>query len=188
MKIQYPEIGVCGLSCRLCPTYHSKTDSRCTGCKSEGRMKVGCPFITSAVKKRGIEFCWQCPEQKNCGKWAGHRKRGRSHDSFVCYQRLENNIAMLEHEGISSFVADQKERERLLSEMLSEFNEGRSKSFYCIAATVMDIREIAQAIAQARDECAAESIRDKSKLFHAILNRIAQEKKYNLKLRKLKAR
>jgi len=59
MDIKFIEVGVCGLSCRLCPTYHSKAESKCAGCKSPDRMAVGCPFITCAVKKKGVEFCWQ---------------------------------------------------------------------------------------------------------------------------------
>ena len=184
MEIEYPQIGICGLSCRLCPSYHSKTDSRCAGCKSEGRMKVGCPFITCAVKKRGIEFCWQCPEHKNCERWREHRKRGRYHDSFVCYQRLEDNIAFIERQGVSDFAEAQKERAHLLTAMLAEFNEGRSKSFYCIVATVMDIQEMTQVIAQARNDSVGKDIRGKSKTLHLILNKIAEERKYNLKLRK----
>jgi hypothetical protein len=27
-------------------------------------MAVGCPFITCAVKKKGIEFCWDCEENE----------------------------------------------------------------------------------------------------------------------------
>ncbi len=184
MKIEYPEIGVCGLSCRLCPTYHSKSGSRCGGCKSEGRMKVGCPFLTCAVKKRGIEFCWQCPDQKGCEKWNGHRKRGQLRDSFVCYQRLEDNIVFVGRSGLSAFVEDQRERERLLSAMLAEFNEGRSKSFFCIVATVMDAREIARAITQAKDESAGRDVKERSKALHALFERIAKESGYNLKLRK----
>lgn len=185
MDIGYPEIGVCGLSCRLCPTYNSISASRCAGCKSEGRMKVGCPLITCAVKRKGIEFCWQCPDHDNCEKWHSHREWGRSHDSFVCYQRLENNIFFIEHQGVFAFAADQEERQRLLSIMLAEFNEGRSKSFYCIAATVMGIQEIMRAIDLARDESKGADIKTKSKALHAILGKIAQERNYSLKLRKL---
>lgn len=184
IKIDHPEIGVCGLSCRLCPMYHTKSASRCTGCKSEGRMKVGCHFITCAVKKRGIEFCWQCPANENCEKWHKHRARGQTRDSFVCYQRLENNIAFIENRGVLAFAVDQKERERLLSTMLAEFNEGRSKSFYCIAATVMDIQEIEEAIARARAASSGADIKTKSKALHAFLNETAEKKNYILKLRK----
>lgn len=184
MKINHPEIGVCGLSCSLCPMYHSKSASRCAGCKSVGRMKVGCSFITCAVKKRGIEFCWQCPDNEACERWHEHRVWGRSHDSFVCYQRLESNIDFVEDHGIFAFAADQKRREDLLSEMLAEFNEGRSRSYYCIAATVMDIPEIKEAIAQARDISAGEDVKTRSKALHAILDKIAQDRKYSLRLRR----
>ncbi len=175
---------MCGLSCRLCPTYQADTQSRCAGCKSESRMKVGCPLITCAVKKRGIEFCWQCPEDKNCERWRERRERGRSHDSFVCYQRLEDNIAFISHRGISAFVEDQIEREQLLKAMLAEFNEGRSKSFYSIVATIMDIQEIRQAVARARNESVGKDIKGRSKALHLIFDEIAEEKKYNLRLRK----
>jgi hypothetical protein len=184
MRIEYPEIGVCGLSCRLCPMYQSVAESRCSGCKGEDRMKLGCPFITCAVKRKGIEFCWQCPAGERCQKWHKHRMRGRSYDSFICYQRLENNIAFVAGQGISAFVADQKERERLLSLMLTGFNDGRSKSFYCVAATVMDVQEMTAAIARARDETAGCDLKRKSKTLRAILVEIAEQREYTLRLRK----
>jgi len=28
MIIKYPEIGICGLSCRLCPRYHTESKSK----------------------------------------------------------------------------------------------------------------------------------------------------------------
>jgi hypothetical protein len=186
-NIEYPEIGVCGLSCRLCPSYHSKGESRCGGCKSEYRMRAGCPFITCAVKKKGIEFCWQCTYHMTCDKWRRHREHGRTYDSFVCYQRLDDNIAHIECLGITKFERDQKVRQELLSEMLAEFNEGRSKSFYCIAATVLDTGEIKEAMAQARDEAVSSDIKEKSNILHTIILRIAEEKKYILRLRKKSA-
>jgi hypothetical protein len=51
MVVRWLEIGVCGLSCRLCPMYLSGGESRCDGWKSASRMIVGCSFITCAVKK-----------------------------------------------------------------------------------------------------------------------------------------
>lgn len=184
MKIEYPEIGVCGLSCRLCPNYHIESKNRCEGCKSEARMKVGCPFITCAVKKKGIEFCWQCAEQDACQRWSQRREWGKNHDSFVCYQKLEDNIAFITSKGISAFVKEQKAKEQLLATMLDKFNEGRSKSFYCIVATVMEIQELKQSIAQARNKSKGMDTKDKSRSLHSIINGIAERRKYNLKLRK----
>ena len=150
MSISYPEIGICGLSCRLCPTYNTEATSRCGGCKSESRMAVGYPFITCAVRRKEIEFCWDCEENQACEKWKKHRELGKQYDSFKCYQKLEDDINFIQANGVDRFEEQQRSRERILTEMLREFNEGRSKSYYCIAATVLEIEELRNALDNAR--------------------------------------
>jgi len=184
MKIKYPEIGICGLSCRLCPNFNTEAESRCLGCKSEGRIAVGCSFITCAIKKKGVEFCWDCEENKTCDKWKKHREIGKKHDSFKCYQKLEEDIEFIQKNGVAKFEKMQKIREQILNEMLKEFNEGRSKSYYCIVSTVMDIEELKQALDKARQQSQGLETKEKSKLLHSILGEIAGRKKYHLKLRK----
>ncbi len=184
MAIKHPEIGICGLSCRLCPSYHAQGESRCAGCKSASRMAVGCPFITCAVKKRGIEFCWDCEEAETCDKWRLHREAGRKRDSFVCYQKLDDNIDFIRREGVKAFERTQKARENLLRDMLEEFNEGRSKTYYSIAVTVMEIEELKTALSQARRMSSGMGIKCKSKLLHSLLDEIAESRNYLLKLRK----
>ncbi len=186
MQIKYPEIGICGLSCRLCPSYHAQGESRCGGCKSASRMAVGCPFITCAVKKKGIEFCWECEEGETCAKWSAHRKSSRKFDSFVCYQRLEDNIAFIRQNGVEKFGKLQKTRERLLRDMLAGFNDGRSKTYYSIAATVMQIEELNAALSQAKRTSRDLETKEKSAVLHRLLDEIAVSKRYVLKLRKYK--
>ena len=180
----YPQIGICGLSCRLCPMYHTEGPSKCQGCRSEFRIAAGCPFITCAVKKKGIEFCWNCNENKTCEKWAKHRESAKIVDSFKCYQKLEDDIAYIQKNGVDEFELLQKKREDLLKEMLQEFNEGRSKSYYCIAVTVMEIKELEEALAQAHKNADGLERNEKSRVLHGILDDIAQQKNYYLKLRK----
>jgi hypothetical protein len=184
VEITYPEVGVCGLSCRLCPWHHSKGESRCGGCKSKFRMAAGCPFITCAVKRKGLEFCWDCTENESCEKWKKHRDAGREHDSFTCYQKLEDNIVFIQKKGVDEFERLQKRREELLKAMLKEFNEGRSKTYYCITATVMEIEELEAALKQARTTAENLDLKGKSKLLHGILDGFAEKKHYLLKLRK----
>ena len=186
MQIKYPEIGVCGLSCRLCPSYHAQGESKCGGCKSQSRMAVGCPFITCAVKKKGIEFCWECEEGETCTKWREHRTFSQRHDTFVCYQKLEDNIAFIRQKGVKEFAKAQRSKERLLRDMLDGFNEGRSKTYYSIAATVMETAELKTTLSQAEKTCAGMDVREKSKLLHSLLDQIAERKRYHLKLRKYK--
>lgn len=184
MQINYPEIGICGLSCRLCPHFHTEGQSRCGGCKTESRIRAGCPFITCALKKKGIEFCWDCEEHETCGKWAKHRESGKIADSFKCYQKLEDDIAFVQKYGVDGFETIQKKREEILREMLREFNEGRSKSYYCIAATVMEIAELENALSEAGKRCGSLEIKERSRVLHAILDEITRKRDYHLKLRK----
>lgn len=184
MNINYPEIGICGLSCRLCPMYNTEAKSRCSGCKSPDRIAVGCQFITCAVKKKGIEFCLECEESNICEKWKKHREAGKRHDSFKSYQTLEDDISFIIKNGINDFEKVQKEREYFLKEMLKDFNEGFSKSYYCIAATVLELEEFQEALIKAKKESEGLDIKKKSKILHSILDDIALKKKYCLKLRK----
>lgn len=184
MNIRYPEISVCGLSCRLCPRYHTDGESKCRGCKTESRMGAGCSFITCALKKKRIEFCWDCEEKACCEKWKNHRAAGKKVDSFKCYQKLEDDIAFVQKNGITVFEKIQKAREHLLKKMLREYNAGRSKSHYCIAATVLEIGELKDALSRADKGSAGLGIKEKSNVLHSILDEIALRKNYNLKLRK----
>jgi PP-loop superfamily ATP-utilizing enzyme len=96
---------------------------------------------------------------------------------------LENNIAFIQKNGFNEFKQVQKTRENLLKEML-EFNEGRSKSYYCIAATVLEIEELEEALNKAKGGSFGLDVKKRSKIFHSILDELAGRKNYYLKLRK----
>lgn len=147
-------------------------------------MAVGCPFITCAVKRKGIEFCWECEESETCERWKNHREAGKERDSFKCYQTLEEDISFISRHGVPEFQNVQERRGVLLREMLNNFNEGRSKSYYCIAATVLEPGELEEALSQAKEEPGELDVRARSKALHRILDEIASRKDYRLKLRK----
>ena len=142
------------------------------------------PFITCALKKKGIEFCWNCEEHETCEKWMKHRESGKKVDSFRCYQKLEDDIEFIQKNGVSEFEKTQKIREHLLNEMLQDFNDGRSKSYYCIAATVLEIEELKDVLTEARKNSYGLEIKSKSKVLHSELDEVARKKDYWLKLKK----
>ncbi|MGE5637825.1 MAG: DUF3795 domain-containing protein [Chloroflexota bacterium] len=183
-KINHIEIGICGLSCRLCPAYYRETRSKCGGCKSQYRMGAPCPFHNCALKKKNVEFCGFCSENISCNRWRKHREMGKQHDSIVSYQKLETNIDFIRKRGLEEFEKQQKAREKIVQSMLSEFNEGRSKTFYCIAATMLEIDELEKALDEAREKSINLNLKTKAKIMHSILNTIAEDKNYVLRLRK----
>jgi len=184
MKDVHVEVGVCGLSCRLCPAYHRETKSRCLGCKSEFRMGAACAFLNCGFKKKGIEFCGFCQEKITCEKWRKQREMGKHFDSLLSYQALEDNISRIEKKGIIEFEKHQKIREEILATMLAEFNEGRSKSQFCIAATILEIKDLKTVLQGARKQTNNLELKEKSQVLNKLLNDIASRKKLQLKLRK----
>jgi len=147
-------------------------------------MGAGCPFITCALKKKGIEFCWDCTEPTTCETWMNHRESGKKVDSFTCYQNLKDDIAFMQKNGVDEFEKAQKIKENLINGMLREFNDGRSKSYYCIAATVMETGELEEALTLARQNSDGLNIKEKTRVLHSVLDEIARQKNYYLKLRK----
>jgi hypothetical protein len=147
-------------------------------------MGAACPFHNCAIKKKRIDFCGVCDENNTCVKWRKFRIAGKQHDSILSYQRLEDNIDFIQKNGAEAFEKLQKAREKLLRAILTEFNEGRSKTFYCIAATVLEIGELESVLENARAKSKGLDIRVKSEVMHSLLNEIAENKNYLLKLRK----
>jgi hypothetical protein len=182
--VRYPTTGVCGLSCILCPNHNRDTKSKCPGCKTEFRFGAACPILNCAIKKKGVEFCWDCPDCKTCDKWRRHRESGKTRDSFICYQKLEENISFVEKHGIEAFEKIQNRRVELLKELLNEFNDGRSKSYYCIAATVLEIGELEKAIDEGKNNAVNHDAKSKAKIMRELIDDIAAQKGYTLKLRK----
>lgn len=184
MQIAHVEVGVCGLSCRLCPAYHRETKSRCPGCKSEYRIGAACAFLNCAIKKKGIEFCGFCLEKTNCEKWRKHRETGKRADSFVSYQKLEDNIAYIEKHGMLDFEKQQKKKEEILRTMLKEFNDGKSKNLYCVAATIIEIEELKTVLQEAQERTRNLELKEKNQVLYKLLDYIATRDNLKLKLRK----
>jgi predicted transcriptional regulator len=147
-------------------------------------MSAGCPFITCAIKKKQVEFCWDCKESLTCDKWKKHLDAGKSHDSFKCYQKLEEDVAFIQERGIRQFEEAQKAREAILRVMLREFNEGRSKSHYCIAATILTIDELQEALDAVRRGSGEADMKTRSSALHSALDKVAAQNSYVLRLRK----
>jgi hypothetical protein len=141
----YPTIGVCGLDCGLCPRYYTVGPSRCPGCCGPEffNKHPSCSFITCCVKKRNLEVCAECPDFP-CSKFKSDEEyqQLKESSSYPSYKKVMPNLNFIKEHGIEKFIAQQKKRIRLLETMIDDFDDGRSKSFYCKSATLLDLGDL----------------------------------------------
>ena len=97
---------------------------------------------------------------------------------------MEDDIAFIRRHGVREFEREQKKRERLLVSMLEELNEGRSLSFYCIAATILPESRLREARACARRGSKGVDLKSRARVLHGELDRIARETNTSIKLRR----
>ena len=186
LQKQYPTIGICGLDCGLCPRYYTEGTSRCPGCCGADffNKHPGCPFITCGVKKKNIEVCSLCNEFP-CSKFDGWD----ASDSFISHKISNSNLNLIKQHEIENFFEQQTKRIKLLETMIKNFNDGRQKSFYCLATALLSISDLETSLNKARHTIRTEGInfddvKVKAKILKGFLNDYANREGIELKLRK----
>ncbi len=187
---KYPTLGCCGLDCGLCPRYYTVGNSRCPGCCGPDffNKHPSCSYITCCVKKKSLEVCAQC-EEFPCPRFESWLGGGAKYDSFLTYLKVHSNMESIRKQGIREFIKQQKKRIEMLETMIEGFDDGRSRSFYCLAVTLLSIKDLKDSLGQAgqnikKDSLEAEDRKAKAKMLRGLLNVSAAEKGIELKLRK----
>ncbi len=183
----FPTIGACGIDCGLCPRYYTVGPSKCLGCAPPGFLDMGgqwCKMTRCAVRDRGYETCAECSEFP-CYRFEGWD----AGDSFVSHLNSIANLRAIRERGIESFAEQQRKRMALLETMLGEFDEGRSKSFCCLATALLPLDELETALSAARRDVAEQGIvlddkKSRAKVLHGFLDSAAERLGVMLKLRK----
>ena len=171
-------LGCCGIDCGLCPRYYTEGESRCPGCfgKDFAKKHPPCSFATCCVKKHNLEVCGQCKEFP-CKKYDNEKIEK---DSFVTHKKMIANLKNVQKNGIDKYIEEQNVRIKILEKMLQEYNDGKSKSYFCTAATLLDIKCLNKSLAEAENKMRKENISDgdlknKAKILKSILSEYANE-------------
>lgn len=182
---RFPVIGACGLDCGLCPRYYTRGKSKCDGCGSPySYAAVGCKIFRCCVKEKDLETCAECTEFP-CAKlddaW--------EYDSFLTHRRMKTNLNYIREKGVEDHACKLEGRMALLGEMLSGFDEGRSKSLYCVAATLLSVEGIREAISCANEtveRLGVEKVDVKSRgnILKGTIHDVATKEAVDLRLRK----
>lgn len=68
--------------------------------------------------------------------------------------------------------------------MLKEFNDGKSKNLYCVAATIIEIEELKTVLQKAQERTRNLELKEKNRVLYKLLDYIATRDNLKLKLRK----
>ena len=184
----YPTIGVCGLDCGLCPRYYTVGASRCPGCAGPEffNKHPSCSFVTCCVKKRNLEVCSECPEFP-CSKFKSEDEyqQLKQSSSYPPYKKVMSNLNFIKEHGIKKFIKQQKKRIKLLETMIKNFDDGRSRSFFCKAAALLDLTSLKSSLDKAVQKINADNVKPndikiKAKNLKEILNEIAFKERVEL--------
>ena len=127
-------------------------------------------MITCCVKKNGLEVCGECGEYP-CVKYD---KLSGCGDSFVSHKKMLPNLMFIKENGLEAFLEQQEKRINFLETALHNHNDSRSKSFYCIAAALLSVDGLYEAL----------SLTGQGEPLKEALARIAETEGLELKLRK----
>ena len=172
---KHPLFSACGLNCGLCSNFHLHTNGKfkCPGCAGEGFSDVhpSCGIL-SCTQRKGFEFCFECDEFP-CKKYVGWGDA----DSFITHRNYIADMEKAKQIGMEAYIAEQNERVSMLQELLKKYNDGRRKTFFCLAVNILELQDIKSVMSQITDET-------EPKVVVRLFEETAAQKGILLKLRK----
>jgi len=175
--------GCCGIYCGLCPRFQSTAKSRCSGCKILS-LTISCKRYNCCVKAKGFVTCAEC-DNFPCEKYEGFF----DWDSFVTHKVCGPNINRIKKVDLKKWLQEQGQRKVILNNLLANYNEGRSRSFYCTAVALMSAGLLKEAINKAKklitnNKVADSDLKVNAKILKTAIENLASCSKIVLELRK----
>ena len=94
--------------------------------------------------------CTECSEIFNCTIFSRRK--------VTEWIPAADNLRQIANSGLENWLKEQKERQKLAEVLLHNYNEGRSKSFYCKVCARMSIDSINKAIKESKNKIACEKV------------------------------
>jgi len=106
-------------------------------------------------------------------------------DSFITYKNVLLNIEKVKAD-LNIYMASLKTKYEYLKILLERYDDGRSKSLYCLAVELLPTEQIEQILRNAKNEVDRENIehKEKAKRVVGMINELAKDLKIELVLRK----
>lgn len=168
---------LCGLNCGLCPMH---LGSYCGGC---GNGNQTCKIARCSLEHGKVSYCNECKEYP-CDKY----QHIDDYDSFITHRRRRADLARAQRIGIDAYNLEQQEKVQILSWLLSNYNDGRKKNFYCVAVNLLELAELREAVDRIRsiDGLSALPAKEQCRAAAEVIQKIAERRDVELKLNRKK--
>lgn len=164
---------LCGLNCGLCPMNIGKY---CPGCGG-GNGNQSCAIARCSLLHGKIEFCFLCNDYP-CYLFDDF-------DSFITHCRRKEDISWALEIGIDNYVKEIMRKRALLELLIAEYDDGRSKTLFSLAAYLLDMNELEEVILEEKKgESPGEDKKVRTKRICRLLKEKADNKGIVLNLRK----
>lgn len=177
-----PFYSLCGLNCCLCPRFHADGVSRCPGCGGPGFSETHptCAVATCNAKRDAVEFCFQCGAYP-CKRYAAPSPV----DSFVSYFGVLDNFELAKRD-LPKYLRGLRKRHAYLLDLIANYNDARSKGFYCVAMNNLPLDAIEDCMrrVKADRDLPGMDAKDRAKRVAAILREAGERLGIPLTLRK----
>ncbi len=172
-------LSLCGLNCGLCPMH---LDGRCPGCGG-GEGNQSCKIARCSLEHGNVPYCIDCGSYP-CEKY----QYFDDYDSFVTHQRRAADLKRLKEIGEAAYNAEQREKADILRYLLENFNDGRRKTFFCVAVNLLELPELRDIVRQLNGGQLPPEMPQKEKSACAVklLQQTADQRGITLRLRKKK--
>ena len=167
---------LCGLNCALCSMQLS---GHCPGCGG-GPGNQGCAIARCSLTHGKPAYCFLCPEYP-CERYAGIDR----YDSFITHRRQLPDMDQARTTGLPAYHAELTEKAAILRRLLTGYDDGRHKTFFCLAVNLLPLSDVKSVLAQADAAVASDSpCKEKSALAEKYFSEAATRRGVELKLRK----
>ena len=84
-----------------------------------------------------VQYCFQCSEYP-CEKY----DHIDDFDSFITHRNRKSDMEKAKRLGIDAYNAEQAEKANILGIFLSQYNDGRKKTLFCVAVNLLELQEL----------------------------------------------
>lgn len=172
-----PLFSLCGLNCGLCVMYIGRY---CPGCGG-GEGNQSCAIAKCSLNHEGVEYCSLCRAYP-CEKYDGIEVL----DSFIVHRNQKKDLEKMKRIGLEAYQKELHEKMDILDLLLTEYNDGRRKSYYCLAVNLLELQDLRSVMDDIESEVRASplAVKEKAKIAVEHFEAMAESRDIHLKLHK----